>query len=179
MGEKKKQTKFNTRFLKAAEEWISENGLMQFGGAKLKDYCEAMGIHNVSHYNWLRDKPEYVIMIDNAIETYRHAHTQKLYNALMEQALGGFRENTTEDVDYKPNPQDPSKPMIAKKRTHREKRYVKGDTAAAIFLITNLDPKSFVNRQRTDMNMNIKQSDVKELSIDEAREFLSNLEREY
>lgn len=179
MGRKKSETKFNARFLKAAEEWISENGLLQFGGMKIGAYCKAMGICRSSHYNWKDEHPEYAAMLDRAIEAYRQEHTHKLYNALMEQALGGYKENMTEDAEYKPNPQDPNKPMIVRKRTHKEKKYVKGDAAAAIFLITNLDPKSFVNRLRTDMSVTGK--DGKDLfaskTDEELRDIIADFQR--
>lgn len=179
MGRKKSETKFNARFLKAAEEWISEHGLSEFGGVKIGTYCEAMGICKATHYNWKDSRPEYVAMLNRAIETYRQDHTHKLYNALMEQALGGYKENLTEDAEYKPNPQDPNKPMIVRKRTHKEKKYVKGDAAAAIFLITNLDPKSFVNRLRTDMSVTGK--DGKDLfaskTDEELRDIIADFQR--
>lgn len=172
-----KKFKYNEKFHKIAEEWIKENGLMLFGGAPLGEYCKAMGIHITSHYNWLERFPEYKMMIDESIEYYRVTHTRKLFNALLDSALGGYRENVVEDTEYKPNPQNPDKPMIAKKKTHKEKRYHSANTAAAIFLISNLSPECFINRQRSDIN--IKDTQVRQLSMEQAQEFLKKLEEEY
>lgn len=169
--------KYNERLHKIAEAWIQENGLQHYGGATLKEYCNALGIHVTSHYNWLERFPQYKKMVEESIEHYRVSNTKKLYNALLDSALGGYRENEVEDTEFKPNPENPNKPMIAKKKTHREKRYVKGDTAAAIFLISNLSPECFINRQRSDVT--IKDTQVRELSMDEAQEFLRKLEEEY
>lgn len=174
---KHKNQKYTPKLLEAAKEWIMINGLMLFGGAPLGEYCKAMGIHTKSHYNWLKQFSEYRQLIDECTEYYRQNNTKKLYNALLESALGGYRENTVEDVEYKPNPANPEKPMIAKKKTHKEKRYYKSDTGAAIFLISNLCPENFINRQRSDVN--IKETQVRQLSIDEARQLIQSLEENY
>lgn len=169
--------KFKPKLLKEAEKWIRENGLMVYGGAPLGEYCKAMGIHFTSHYNWLEQHPDYKQMVEESIEYYRHNNTKKLFNALLESALGGYRENVVEDTVFKPNPEDPNKPMIAKKKTHKERRYFNPNTGAAIFLISNLQPENFVNRQRSDIN--IKDTQVRQLSMEEAQEFLKKLEEEY
>lgn len=170
----KKASKYTPEFLKVAEEWITKNGLIQFGGATLKRYCSELGVHNVSHYNWLRDHPEYKEMIANSVEAYRQTHTIELFDSLMDAARGGYKENYVEDVDYKPNPNNPEKPMIAKKRTHKEKKYIPPNVAAAIFLITNLDPQNFVNSQKTDVNVH--KEPPRELSMEEAQNLIKQLE---
>lgn len=171
----KKPYKYNAKLLKIAREWIEQNGLVHYGGASIKKYSEFLGIHPTSHYNWLERYPEYVEMIEQAVETYRVNSAQRLYNALYETALGGYRENSTEDIEYKPNPKEPSKPMIAKKRTHKEKKYFKPDTTAAIFLISNLNPKDFANRYRTEVDAKVKKKE--ELSREAILEELERLEK--
>lgn len=170
----RRKYKYTPKFLQTAEEWITKNGLMEFGGALFKDYLAAMGINHTSHYNWEKDYKEYRDMLERAKENYRKSTTRELFGTLKEAALGGYRENTTEDVEYKPNPNNPEKPMIAKKRTHKDKKYVQPSVSAAIFLLTNLDPESFINRLRSDVV--VKETTAKELSQEEAIEFLKNLE---
>ena len=174
---KKGPYKLNDKFLQVAEEWIIQHGLQEFGGALLKDYIKEMGIDYVTHYNWMREQKVYNSMVERAKELYRKVHTKKLFNTLMEAAEGGYRENTTEDTEYKPNPNNPEKPMIAKKRTHKDKKFYQPNVAAAIFLMTNLDPESFINRQRSDVV--VKESVAPQLSQEEARDLLKRLEEEF
>lgn len=176
MGAKKyPMKKYTPRLLAVAEEWVAKNGLMEFGGALLGDYCAFLGINYKSHYNWLKDHKEYVAMLDRAKDTYLKAHTKKLYDTLMEAATGYYRENSTEDAEFKPHPQNPEKPVIAKKRTHKENKWVNPNVAAAIFLLTNIDPDHFSNRQRNDISVR-RDTEEDNMSLDEIREELKRLE---
>lgn len=171
----KTPSKYNAKLVKLARGFIEEHGLIQFGGASVREYSKFLGINPASHYKWLDKYPEYVEMIENAVEVYRLNHTKKLYDALMDAALGGYHETSTEDVEYKPNPEDVSKPMIARKRTHKDKKYFKPDTAAAIFLMTNLNPKDFTNRYRTEVDAKVERKE--EMSREEMLEELARLEK--
>lgn len=168
--------KYNNQFLAVAEEWITEHGLMQYGGAELRDYLKEMGIHSKSHYNYLRDHPEYKEMIDRSITNYRVRKSRKLFGTLMEAAEGGYRESEVTDIQYKPHPET-GNPVIAGKKVHKEKRYFQPSVAAGIFLLTNMDPQSFINRQKADVS--IKAPEMKDMSLDQARDFLKGLEDEY
>lgn len=177
MKNRGRASKYTPEFFKAAEEFITKNGLIQFGGATLKSYCSSLNIHNVSHYNWLRDHPEYKEMVDRAVENFRQTNSVEIFNSLLDAAKGGYKENFTEDVDYKPNPQNPDKPMIARKRTHKEKKYVAPNVAAGIFLLTNLDAGNFVNSQKADVN--VRKEPPRQLSMEEAQNLIKQLENEY
>lgn len=171
----KTPSKYNAKLLELAREYIEENGLIQFGGAGIKEYSAHLGINPGSHYKWLEKYPEYAEMVEKAVETYRLNHTKKLYDALMDAALGGYHETSTEDVEYKPNPADASKAMIARKKTHRDKKYFKPDTTAAIFLMTNLNPKDFTNRYRAEVDAKVEKKE--ELSREAILEELARLEK--
>lgn len=166
--------KYKPQTLAVAEEFIKTNGLMLYGGAALGDYCATLGVGYRTHYNWLERFPEYVAMIERCQEYWRQKSVKNLVNALMDSALGGFRENVVEDVEYKPNPTNPDKPMIARKRTHKEKKFYKGDTGAACYLLNNLAPDQFQNRFRNDVN--VKEAQIKELSVEEAQKLIKSLE---
>lgn len=180
MNRKKKERKpykLTANFLKVIEEWIIEHGLMEFGGVTVLEYCKEMGIDPKTHYNWMNEVKIYRDTIEKAKELYRKTHTKKLFGSLMESALGGYREDVRENTEFKPNPQNPDKPMIAKKMTYKNKRYQSPNTAAAIFLLTNLDPESFINRQHSDVV--VKESVAPQLSQQEAIELLKKLEEDF
>ena len=42
--------KFNEQIIRECELWVSENGLMEYGGAKLIDFCNVMGIGKSTYY---------------------------------------------------------------------------------------------------------------------------------
>ena len=46
--------KYSPSKIKECEAWIMEHGLMDYGGAKLKDFLTAMGIHHKCYYLWLQ-----------------------------------------------------------------------------------------------------------------------------
>lgn len=167
--------KLNAKMIQVAEEWITEHGLMQFGGALMKDYFSAMGIDPKSHYTWMQKSSEYADMVERSLELYRKNHAKKLFGTLMEAATGGWHECETDDITYRPDPSNPQKPMISKRRTQKDKRWHAPNVAAAIFLLTNLDPENFVNRQRSDVVAKVEQQP--EMTMEEALAELERLER--
>ena len=46
--------KYSASKLAEIEGWISEYGLIDYGGAKLKDFCREMGINDKTYRNWLK-----------------------------------------------------------------------------------------------------------------------------
>lgn len=168
-------TKYCGRKVRQCEEWIAEHGLMDYGGAQLQQYVKAMGIDDTTHRLWMRKRPEYVEALERGMETFRIKHSQKLFNTLMEAAEGGFKETEEENSEYRPGAD--GKPQIVKMLRHKRKTYVKPDTTAAIFLMCNLDPTHW--RQRQDNNVAFKKSDSEEeMSLDEIKEELKRLEEE-
>lgn len=47
--------KFNKDKIEECADWVRENGLMEYGGAKLKDFCLHFDIDKVTYYNWLKN----------------------------------------------------------------------------------------------------------------------------
>ena len=163
--------KYNPKKVKECEEWIAEHGLMEYGGAQLKQYCAAMGIHDVTHRNWL-EKAEYVEAVERGKESFKQAHTQKLFGTLMEAALGGERTTEEENSEYRPDAN--GNPQIHRMLRHKRKTYQKPDVTAAIFLMCNLDPEHW--RQRQDNNVAFRKPDAaEEMSLDEIKEEIKRL----
>ena len=51
--------KYSKEMIQACADWVRKNGLIDFGGATLTDFCKAMGIEDQTYYRWL-DKVEFV-----------------------------------------------------------------------------------------------------------------------
>lgn len=167
-------TKYCGKKVKDCEEWIAKHGLMDYGGAQLQQYVKAMGIDDTTHRYWL-DKPEYAEAIERGKEIFKITHTQKLFNTLMEAAIGG--ERILEETNEEHRPDRNGEPRIHRFLKHKRKTYIKPDTTAAIFLLCNLDPTHW--KQRQDNNIAFKKPEEENtMSLEEIKEELKRLEEE-
>jgi hypothetical protein len=139
------KTKLTEEFIKRSYEWIRENGLQDYGGASFKDYCKAMNIDNKSYYNWLKGgyelSSEYSESIKKAIEEFKKNLTIDIVQSLARSAKG--YTTTKKTTEYKPDKN--GKPTIVK-QTMTE-YHVPPNVEAGKFLLTNLDPANWKNRQ--------------------------------
>lgn len=152
--------KYSLKKCEECEAFIASHGLIDYGGAKLKDYCEQMGINEKSHRNWKKLHKPYLEAVERGKETFRQKHTRKLFGTLMEAAIGGERTVTEEHTEYRPSPNDPDTPIIRKQVRNKKTIYIQPNVVAGIFLLCNLDPEHFKNRQQNDIS--IKKPDTEE-----------------
>lgn len=167
--------KYSIKKCEEVEEWISKHGLIEYGGAKLKDYCEQMGINEKSHRNWKKLYREYAEAIERGKETFKATHTRKLFGTLMEAAVGGERTITDEHTEYRPDPANPNNALIRKQYRNKKTIYVHPNVVAAIFLLCNLDPEHFKNRQQNDISIKKPEDEEEDLSPDEIRSEIERL----
>ena len=155
--------KYNKEMIKACANWVRENGLIDFGGATLTDFCKAMNIDNMSYYRWL-SKSEFAEAIKKAKEMFRENLEKDIVKSLANAARGyEYDQVTTEYTDVN------GKPRI-KKQVKKNVR-VEPNVGAAIFLLTNLAPERWKNRQQQE----VKVSDVKPMTMQEAEELIKSL----
>lgn len=153
--------KYKPKKIKQCADWVRVNGLYpQQGGAPIKQFCEAMGIRFDTYQAWMK-KEEFVEAIEKAKADFRQETTAELVNALKRRALGF--EYTIEKKEGRAQVIKEYDPITGKKVkeyttekvvTHkvvREEVHVSPDTGAAIFLLTNVDPDNWKNRQNKDM----------------------------
>lgn len=131
--------KYNKEMMQRCADWVRENGLMEYGGAKLMDFCKAMGIDNVTYYNWM-EKSEFSEAIKKAKEDFKNNLEHDLVISLAKSAKGYEYEQTmTEWTDVN------GKPKI--KRQVKKNIHVEPNVGANIFLLTNIAPERWKNRQ--------------------------------
>ena len=130
--------KYSAAKVAQCEEWVKQHGLMEYGGAMLKEFCEEMDIDNKTYYKWMQVKDE-------------------------------FREA----INRIPNPNGSNSPIIRKMK--KKHVHYQPNVAAAIFLLTNLDPEHYQNRQRSDMV--IKKDEEKQMTIEEINAEIARLEK--
>ena len=137
--------KYNKDMLQACADWVRKNGLIDFGGATLTDFCKAMGIEDQTYYRWL-DKVEFVEAIKKAKEAFRSTLENDIVKSLANSAKGyEYEQYTTEYTDVN------GKPKI-KKQVKKNIR-VEPNVGATIFLLTNIAPDRWKNKQ--DNNVKI------------------------
>lgn len=137
--------KYNKDMVQACADWVRKNGLIDFGGATLTDFCKAMGIEDQTYYRWL-DKVEFVEAIKKAKEAFRSTLENDIVKSLANSAKGyEYEQYTTEYTDVN------GKPKI-KKQVKKNIR-VEPNVGAAIFLLTNIAPDRWKNKQDSTVSV--------------------------
>lgn len=155
--------KYNKQMVQACADWVRENGLIDYGGATLTDFCKAIGIDDMSYYNWMK-RTEFSEAIKKAKEAFRDGLEKDIVKSLANAAKGyEYTQTTTEYTDVN------GKPSI-KKQVKKNVR-VEPNVGAAIFLLTNLAPERWKNRQQQE----VKVSDAKPMTMQEAEELIKSL----
>lgn len=153
--------KYSKDMVQACADWVRENGLIDFGGATLTDLCKAMGIDDQTYYRWL-EKVEFAEAIKKAKEAFRDSLEKDIVKSLANAARGyEYEQYTTEYTDVN------GKPKI-KKQVKKNIR-VEPNVGAAIFLLTNIAPDRWKNKQ--DSNVSVKEdSEPIQIEIIDKRE---------
>lgn len=151
--------------MQEAPAWIEENGLGEHGGASIKQFTEAMGIDRATFYKWMK-KPSFSSMIAEAKAMYRAALPNDLIRSLKQAAMGGEYEQVTTvtEDDAEGNP-----------RTRETRKNVRQapNVQAAIFLLTNIEPDEWKNRQSTDHKVEVEAFKYPALSEEQMREAIA------
>lgn len=166
--------KYSQKKCEECEAFIASHGLIDYGGAKLKDYCEQMGFDEKTHRNWKRLHKPYTDAISRGMEAYKATHTRLLFGTLMEAAIGGERKLPHEHTEYRPDPRNPENAIIRKQIRDVKTVYIAPNVVAGIFLLCNLDPEHFKNRQQNDITVK-KQEDEEQLSPEEIKAEIERL----
>ena len=167
--------KWNKDIPKIAEEYISKQGLMDYGST-LADFLLNIGIADDTYYRWTDEnaptyKREFCEAIKRGKEAYKAKLVAKAEKSLIQLVEGAETEDTR--TEYASDAQ--GKPVIIKRVTTKHKEAP--NVAATIFALTNLKGEVWKNKQNTDITTN-GQSLNKQISPEEAKELLKKLEEE-
>lgn len=126
--------KYNPEVVKQCEDWVRENGLIEYGGASLLSLCKHIGIDYQSFYNWMK-KSEFSEIIKKAKEDFKNNLETDLVKSLARTAKGEEWDQTT--IEYDKNGDE----------FRRTVKHVKEkpNVGAAIFLLTNINPDTWSN----------------------------------
>lgn len=150
--------KMNAAKIAEAEAWVERNGLHpQPCGATIRQFCKAMGISDETFRRW-QDNVEFVEALTRAREKFRATTIVEVENALVKAARGvDFTKEKTEAkaekvVEYDPKTGKKVREYMGEAKVvkaTRETMYYPPDIKAAIFVLTNLAPDTWKNKQET------------------------------
>lgn len=134
--------KFNEQIIHECEEWVSENGLMEYGGAKLKNFCSNFGISDETYYRWM-ENVDFVDAIKKGKECFKNGLERNVVSSLARSAIGYEYEQVSSEYYME------GKKKKLKKEVRKNVR-VEPNVGAGIFLLTNLAPDRWKNKQNTE-----------------------------
>ena len=149
-------TKYNSKLVREMGDWVAENGLMEYGGADLKDFCARFGITQETYYAWSHGKSEFSESIKKGKEKFRESASKRFFLSIAKAAEGYTLELESGD-------------RIVQK-------HFPPSVAACIFLLTNMDPVRYRNTQSHDVT--VKEKAVGMMSEREIREEIRRLRKE-
>lgn len=127
--------KYSQELITEMGQWVAENGLMEYGGAKLLDFLAHFCIDDVTYYNWMR-KSEFSEIIKKAKAVFKSGLERDIVKSMAKSAKGYEYVQTSKE--YKDGKEV--------KRTTKTVT-VEPNVAAGIFLLTNLAPERWQNKQ--------------------------------
>ena len=162
--------KYGKEYDEAAFDYVSKNGLMDFGGAQLKDFVAHLGVDDKTCRRWVTRFPAFKDAIERGKAVFKKNLTQDLHLSLAMAAKGYEREEVEQQFRVGANGEP--KPYQMRKT----RKYYKPDIGAAIFLLTNLDPEHYQNRQRADIAIK-PTHDGEDMTIDQINDEIARLEK--
>lgn len=154
--------KLTAEMISRAELWVEQNGLYpQRCGAPIKDFCKAMGITERSYNNWSKISG-FSEALTRAREKFTARTITDVSNALIKAAKGvdftRVKEEARADkvVEYDAKTSKKVKEYMGELKTvkaSRETFYYPPDTKAAIFVLTNMQPDNWKDKQQKEVTM--------------------------
>lgn len=123
-------------------KWVAENGLMEHGGARLKDFCAHFGIDSQTYYRWL-ENADFADAIKKGKEYFKNGLERNVVSSLARSAIGYEYEQVSSEYYME------GKKKKLKKEVRKNVR-VEPNVGAGIFLLTNLAPDRWKNKQNTE-----------------------------
>ena len=143
----KGMAKYNKDLIKEMSDWIKENGLMDYGGAKLKDFCASFGISQETYFQWMK-KDEFSESIKKAKEDFKKNLETDIVFSLSKAAKGyDVEEITTEGREV----QEGGKRVFKAVKQVRKKKHIECNVGAAVFLHTNIASDRGKERQQNEI----------------------------
>lgn len=130
-------------------EWVAENGLGEYGGATIAEFCAFADIDVKTYYNW-KHNSNFSNAIIKAKHTYKDNLEKDIVTSLARAARGYTYDKTKTELGT-----DKNGNVVIKKKTS-EKVEVQPNVGAAVFLLTNIAGEKWKNKQNTEVEANVR-----------------------
>lgn len=149
--------KLSPEKIEECAQWVRENGLLEYGGGTINQFCEAQGITKPTYYSWL-ENITFFTAIKEAKETFKNNLEHDLVVSLAKMAKGyTFTKKRTEYKSRVEKDENGKTKLIkTPSKEIEEKVEVQPNLGAAIFLLTNINPEDWKNKQSTEVDANVK-----------------------
>lgn len=148
--------KYSEEMVKTAAAWVEKNGLFpQPCGASVKSFCEAMDIDDATYRRWL-ENADFADALTRARDLFREQTVREVENALVKAAKGytveEFRDEkkATKVTEYDAKTGKKIREYtgdIKPVKSTRVTYTVKPDIDAAKFVLTNMEPERWKQKQ--------------------------------
>lgn len=157
--------KLTKEMVDRAALWVEKNGLYpQPCGASVKMFCEAMGISFPTYQRW-EQNVNFMSALSRAREVFRQTSVREVSNALIVAAKGvNFTKEKSEYHAQVVKEYDPKTGKKVKEYTtdkgvkvkeYRETFYYPPDVAAAKYVLNNMDPEHWKEKQDTSVSLDV------------------------
>lgn len=140
--------KLNDEKIAECAEWVAENGLSEYGGATIMEFCAFADIDVKTYYNW-KQNSNFSSALKKAKQTFKDNLEKDLVVSLAKAAKGYKYEKMRTELGTGKD----GKPIIKKQTS--EKIEVQPNVGAAIFLLTNLAGDRWKNKQNSEVTANV------------------------
>lgn len=130
--------------------WVEENGLIEDGGAKLKEFCAFFSINRDTYFEWMKN-PDFSDIITRARETFRQNLEVEIVRSLAKAAVGYSYKEKHEKIIYEDNGK--GQPMLKGKQNWNKEVSVAPNVQAATFLLSNINPEKWKRPDKHEVKM--------------------------
>ena len=139
----------------------------------MKDFCRHMDIDYKTYKTWLA-RDEFRDAVERGRQSFKSRLTFELSVSLAQAAKGSEYTKTKKHKEYRSNA-DGTRGQLVKMIEDEERVVVPPNVGAAIFLLTNLDPEHYQNRQQS--NITLKNDEEREMTLEEINAEIARIEK--
>lgn len=130
--------------------WVEENGLIEDGGAKLKEFCAFFSINRDTYFEWMKN-PDFSDIITHARETFRQNLEVDIVRSLAKAAVGYTYNEKHKKTIIEDNGK--GQPTIKGEQRWEKEINVAPNVQAATFLLSNLNAEKWRRTDRHEVNV--------------------------
>lgn len=130
--------------------WVEENGLIEDGGAKLKEFCAFFSITRETYTQWIK-LSDFSDIITRARETFRQNLEVDIVRSLAKAAVGYTYNEKHKKTIIEDNGK--GQPTIKGEQRWEKEINVAPNVQAATFLLSNINPDKWKRPDKHEVKM--------------------------